>query len=236
MSNPITDLLDILHKENLTAISNELETALKILVDSINNIEPAIQKELRKSIDNKDYDKVQTLSQIPDKSKECVDYINGLLNEKPIDISSNKTSQFFSNKINQNDKHTLLDDNSGTRPYHIILEGKDYDLERNNWKYFIYRLLDILYIRDKKLFEQFRKGIENKGLQKYLTFSTIPIDKAHLITGSNIYVKYISGALSAKNYAQALLNQYNIDINHLIIYWENKKENDPNEDDEDSGG
>ena len=79
MSNPIVELLETLKQEGMTNISNDIEEALKLMVMTVDDVIPQVNKKIMEYIEKGDYKKVNSLSNIPSKVKLCSNYINRML-------------------------------------------------------------------------------------------------------------------------------------------------------------
>lgn len=230
MSNPIVELLETLKQEGMTNISNDIEEALKLMVMTVDDVIPQVNKKIMEYIEKGDYKKVNSLSNIPSKVKLCSNYINRMLKEVPEETTSNKGLKALNSVTldeTQLERHFLSDVASHTKPHHFELMGKRYELQRQNWRHFIYNLFDLMYTKNSAIFEEFKKGVVAQG-NSVCVFSDMPFGKGkgHYILGSNSYMYFSGDANKACTYARAILNAYNIDIKELVVYWRTLQPNE----------
>lgn len=213
MKQKLEILLIGLKEYKLNEVRTNVIDAIDLLVEEINKADKAIKDRMKQSIDDGDLSKLQSMVQFCEVTK-------GLANE----VSLLKTANIYNATPTSTDDVYIEDctDYSGTRPWKIIVEGKEYILDKNNWRSFFVKVLTILAEKDPDRFMELVENVNMKNADWY-RFSKNKSDledkeanKIVYLPSINLYVRFNSKANQMVGWAKEAFRFFKLQNNWSV--------------------
>lgn len=158
MKEKLEILLIGLKEYKLNDARSDIVDVIDLLAEEIKKANLAIKEQMKKEIDSGNFEKLNSMSQF------CK-VIEGL----PDELSLLKSANIYNSTTDDNYNDCLLadDDYSGTKPWRLTADGKQYRLDKNNWRSFFSKVLSVLAEKDEERFMEMVEVINSKQSDYY---------------------------------------------------------------------
>lgn len=227
------DILDFIKffKEEIPAHSEEICTALDLLVTTVDNSKVAIDSRIAQMLSKDDYIRAyefmevsKGVSELNGKLKEYLEQLSQLTPEEEEENEEEVVEQdqavkidYEQYRIDDSIAYNLYSNFTHKKPAAFVFEGNKYMADK--WKTMLLETCRLLWEKDSKLFTTFTQDEKFNGRKRmYFSKNSVDLREPRQIDSSNIYVETNMSANHIRNIIIKMLESFEIPRSTYQIY------------------